>query len=153
MKEGIEKPSVVFKEKDAPRTRPHFTNSKITNIAFDASKFICSEQNSDECVNKTSNYKVKILEEFKRILHETKEESEFLYNVNYSKIETNATEYCHLLEANVRTLSIDDSPFDSNEIGTKFPGNPLFTEAGKSCAIVASSGSLKNSNLGKFIGK
>lgn len=151
LKMGVEKPSVINDERDAPRTRPQLRTSKNNNVAFDPVKYICTDQNATECIKKTQVFKARVLSEFRRVLKESFEENNY-YQVHYRKPTHNSeSELCRLKRANVRTLSWLDPPFSWNEVGSYFPLGPLFKEKNASCAIIASAGSLKGSKLGDFI--
>ncbi|XP_055610589.1 beta-galactoside alpha-2,6-sialyltransferase 2 [Uranotaenia lowii] len=152
LKAGTEKPSITVPEQDAPRTRPHFSTSKKSSVTFDPTKFICDNDESLDCVNKTRVYRMKVLGEFRRILKQSYHKNDY-YQVQYDSdaVDANETELCRLLRADVRTLSWRDPPFNWNELGNYLPMGPLFNERNATCAIVSSAGSLKNSKLGSFV--
>ncbi|XP_055531571.1 beta-galactoside alpha-2,6-sialyltransferase 2 isoform X1 [Wyeomyia smithii] len=150
LKESVEKPSITTNEQDAPRTRPYFSIPKKASVAFDPSKYICTESNSTECANKTQIFKAKIISEFKKVLKESFEENNY-YQVQYERTKGPESELCRLKEATVRTITWRDPPFDWNELGSYIPVQPLFSQKNASCAVIASAGSLKGSGLGSFI--
>lgn len=112
-----------------------------------------------ECLNKTKEFRAKVLSEFGKTLLEPIDESSNIYNVEYEHpddmIKYNPT--CMVLDAKLRILTNKDSPFDTNKIGRLFPTRKLFGKkfmsVPRSCVIVSSAGSLYESGLGKFIGK
>lgn len=140
--------------------RPVFASyRKYEKLTFDPSAYECSDKQSIECLNRTKEFRAKILSEFGKSLLETVDESSNIYNVEYEHsddmIKYNPT--CMVLDAKVRILTNKDSPFDTNKIGRLFPTRKLFGKkfmsVPRSCVIVSSAGSLYQSGLGKFIGK
>ncbi|XP_055630183.1 beta-galactoside alpha-2,6-sialyltransferase 2 [Toxorhynchites rutilus septentrionalis] len=151
LKAGVEKPSITTNEQDAPRTRPHFSTSKKAKVAaFDPAKYVCFDPDSPECINKTHLFKSKVISEFRRVVKESFEKNDY-YQVQYERTDNVETELCRLTRANVRTVSWRDTPFNWNEIGSYLPLGPLFNQTSATCAVIASSGSLKGSKLGEFI--
>lgn len=111
---------------------------------------------------KTSVFKDELLIELKKVLMD---ESNILkvgvenpYNVHYRGVRGNfgdkppRTLLCQLKEIPLRTLQRSD--VGSHPLRDFLPKRGLFeNKSFNSCAIIASAGGLKNSNLGKFIGE
>lgn len=140
--------------------RPVFAlNRKYEKLSFDPIIYECSDNHSIECLNKTKEFRNKVLNEFGKSLLEPIDESSNIYNVEYEHpddmIKYNPT--CMALDAKLRLLTNKDSPFDTNKVGRLFPTRKLFSKkfmsVPRSCVIVSSAGSLFQSGLGKFIGK
>lgn len=140
--------------------RPVFaSHRKYEKLTFEPAIYECSDKQSIDCLNKTKEFRAKILSEFGKALLEPIDESSNIYNVEYEHpddmIKYNPT--CMVLDAKLRILTNKDSPFDTNKIGRLFPTRKLFGKkfmsVPRSCVIVSSAGSLYESGLGKFIGK
>lgn len=140
--------------------RPVFASyRKYEKLSFEPTLYQCNEKHSIDCRNKTKEFRVKVLSEFGKSLAEPINESSNIYNVEYEHpddmIKYNPT--CMVLDAKLRILTKQDSPFDTNKIGRLFPTRKLFGKKymsiPRSCVIVSSAGSLHQSGLGKFIGK
>lgn len=145
--------------------RPVFASfRKFEKLSFDPAQYECIDKHSIVCLNKTNEFRAKILSEFGKSLHDSINESTTapinnIYNVEYEHpddmIKYNPT--CMVLDAKLRILTNKDSPFDTNKIGRLFPTRKLFGKkylsVSRSCVIVSSAGSLYQSGLGKFIGK
>lgn len=145
---------------DSSWQRPVFASiRKYEKLPFDPSTYECSDKHSIDCINKTKEFRTKVLNEFDKSLIEPIDESSNIYNVEYEHpddmIKYNPT--CMVLDAKLRILTNKDSPFDTNKIGRLFPVRKLFGKkflsVPRSCVIVSSAGSLFQSGLGKFIGK
>lgn len=121
--------------------------------------YFCRDKHTIECQNKTKEFRQKILNEFRKSITETIDEPNY-YNV-YDTRQTvqfyNATSsICMILAADVKTLRQKDEPFNTHPIGEMLPKRKLFGRKlrdKRNCIIVSSAGSLKNSNLGHFIGE
>lgn len=140
--------------------RPVFASyRKYEKLSFEPSQYECSDKHSIDCLNKTKEFRAKVLSEFGKSLVDSVDESSNIYNVEYEHpddmMKYNPT--CMVLDAKLRILTNKDSPFDTNKIGRLFPSRKLFGKkymsAPRSCVIVSSAGSLYQSGLGKFIGK
>lgn len=140
--------------------RPVFaSHRKYEKLSFEPSQYECSDKHSIDCLNKTKEFRAKVLSEFGKSLVDSINESSNIYNVEYEHpddmIKYNPT--CMVLDAKLRILTNKDSPFDTNKIGRLFPTRKLFGKkylsTPRSCVIVSSAGSLYKSGLGKFIGK
>lgn len=138
--------------------RPHLPiNKNYRRLSFEPSVFMCNQKNSNICWNKTTKFREKILRELRTSMVNLNGNGS-LNNAKY--METNTLKRndvkCLFLNANVRHLTNNDPPFDTQDIGHLFPKRNLFEEKysneSKSCAIVSSAGSLNSSGLGKFIG-
>ncbi|XP_031619919.1 beta-galactoside alpha-2,6-sialyltransferase 1 [Contarinia nasturtii] len=143
---------------DSNWQRPVFASiRKYEKLPFDPSFYECSDKQSIDCLNKTKDFRAKVLSEFRKSLAEPIDESSNIYNVEYEHpndmIKYNPT--CMILDAKLRILTNKDSPFDTNKIGRLFPVRKLFGKkflsVPRSCVIVSSAGSLFQSGLGKFI--
>lgn len=144
--------------------RPVFASfRKFEKLSFDPTQYECIDKHSIVCLNKTNEFREKILSEFAKSLHDSSNETattipQNVYNVEYEHpddmIKYNPT--CMVLDAKLRILTKKDPPFDSNKIGRLFPTRKLFGKkylsVPRSCVIVSSAGSLYQSGLGKFIG-
>lgn len=140
--------------------RPVFASyRKYEKLTFEPSLYECNDKHSVECLNKTKEFRAKVLAEFGKSLLEPIDESSNIYNVEYEHpddmIKYNPT--CMVLDAKLRILTSKDPPFDTNKIGRLFPTRKLFGKkfmsVPRSCVIVSSAGALFQSGLGKFIGK
>lgn len=140
--------------------RPVFASyRKYEKLAFDPSIYRCNEKRSIECMNRTNEFRGKILSEFGKSLLDPIDESSNIYNVEYEHpddmVKYNPT--CMVLDAKLRILTNKDAPFDANKVGRLFPTRKLFGKKflsiARSCVIVSSAGALFQSGLGKFIGK
>lgn len=143
--------------------RPMFTTNINLQLPFDPEIYKCDQKQNVICLNKTIAFRDRILMEFRKSLEAVCVQcnSEMnVYNVEYEHpddmIKYNPT--CMVLDAKLRLLTKNDSPFDMNKIGRMFPTENLLEQSHneaktKSCIIVSSAGSLFRSNLGKFIGK
>lgn len=145
--------------------RPVFASfRKFEKLSFDPTQYECADKHSIVCLNKTNEFREKILGEFAKSLHDSSNESATainhnIYNAEYEHpddmIKYNPT--CMVLDAKLRILTNKDAPFDTNKIGRLFTTRKLFGKkylsAPRSCVIVSSAGSLYQSGLGKFIGK
>lgn len=145
--------------------RPVFaSHRKFEKLSFDPTQYECVDKHSMVCLNKTNEFRARILSEFGKSLHESINDSTTatvnnIYNVEYEHpddiIKYNPT--CMVLDAKLRILTNKDAPFDTNKIGRLFPKRKLFGKkylsVPRSCIIVSSSGALHQSGLGKFIGK
>lgn len=155
-----------------------FASNKKLQLPFDPEVFKCDSKIDLFCANKTAIYRERILSQFKSSMIERNDDETNVYHVEYEHpndtIKYNPT--CMVLDAKLRLLTKNDSPFDANKIGRLFPQRTIFDDeddndnekAGngngnegdetvktklKSCVIVSSAGSLFRSGLGKFIGK
>ncbi|KAK4879072.1 hypothetical protein RN001_007218 [Aquatica leii] len=141
-------------------SRPRFPSSLESEFNMDTTKYRCLENDSiDECDIKTSDYKTQLLKELQRVCLD---ESSILknknpYNVHYNGSRSSSRKdskqlLCLFKNVRVRTLTKSDYPFSNNSFKDIFPRRGLFeNKRFKSCAIVASAGSLTQSNLGDFI--
>lgn len=148
-------------------SRPRFPNLQTKELELDTNKFRCFSNNSEDiCLEKTTNFKIELLYELRRVF--TDESNVFKtgvdalnpYNVFYKGQRENFNDktakqlLCELKNVVVRTVIRSDDPFNKLDIGIHFPKNGLFEKKHfNTCAIIASSGSLKDSNLGALIGK
>lgn len=139
--------------------RPLFASSKNKKLPLDPVLYRCKQNQSVECLNKTEIFRNKILREFQKSVDDELDDTTNYYNVEYA-LPDEMHKYqpvCMVLNAKVRVLTKNDSPFDRNKIGRLFPARRLFgrrfAKNAKSCVIVSSAGSMFQSGLGKFIGK
>jgi hypothetical protein len=108
-------------------------------------------------MNKTFDYKNKLIKEFQKSLNKTVDEN--LYHVDYEQKKTKLLldkqeSICLFLKNKVKLLRKKDFPSKS-KVGKIFPKRKLFKKNNKrkSCVIVSSSGSLNGARLGNFIGE
>lgn len=146
---SVEKPSVRNKN-------PRIAFSKTSEMTTIASNlFRCPKNKTDvECVNKTSEFKNKVMQELTKSVGRRGEDNN--YNVNYQTASnrTGRPPVCNLLTSKIKLLRKKDPPFNDNKLGQLFPKQRLFRRSeGKSCIIVSSAGSLTGSSLGGFIGE
>ena len=132
------------------------TSNKHQSLPFDPSMYRCSDKQSPLCQNQTSTFRKKILNEFKKTIQMKIDEPNF-YNVDYTHdfdwLKYNPT--CMMLDAKVRPLNQNDSPFDRNKIGRLFPVDDFLGDhqaRPQSCVIISSAGSIAKSGLGQFVG-
>lgn len=137
---------------------PRISFSKTSDLTPIASNlFKCPQKKSAfECVNKTSEFKNKLLLEFTNSLERKSEQN--AYNVDY-RSETNRNfsnpSICPLMKSKIKLVQTKDPPFNILKLGQLIPKQRQLkrSRGGKSCVIVSSAGSLTGSNLGNFIGK
>lgn len=148
---SLEKPSVKVKN-------PRISFSKTSDLTPIASNlFKCPPNKSDvECVNKTSEFKNKVLLEFTKSLERKSELNS--YNVDYrstSNQTSNSPSICPLMKSKVKFVRTKDPPFNILKLGQLIPKHRQLKRAreGRTCVIVSSAGSLTGSGLGSFIGE
>lgn len=120
---------------------------------------MCRDKDNIECNNKTIEFRDKVLNEFQKSISETVDEPNY-YNVydnnrHSLSVYNTTSSICMILAAGLRTLRQNDKPFNLHPIGKMLPKRKLFGRKlrdNRNCVIVTSAGSLKNSNLGNFIG-
>ncbi|CAH1183746.1 unnamed protein product [Phaedon cochleariae] len=142
-------------------SKPRFPNLQPKDFELDSERFSCLKNDSyRECDKKTSEFKENILKELRKVFTD---ESNILrtgkenpYNVNYRGSRGNFMEkspkelLCLLKETSLKTLRRSD--VGNHPLRDFIPKRALFeNKRFNSCAIIASAGSLKNSNLGSFI--
>lgn len=150
--DGSEKPS---RNRLSLASLPRFSLSKSQHIKMDPKVYQCNIPDDLTCMNKTTQFKERILTELKRVRETYVEESNF-YNIDYKSRKTNTTPICLVINSKVQVLRKTKAPFSSNLLGTLFPKQKLLAHYrgdNKSCVIVSSAGSMKKSNLGEFIGE
>lgn len=145
-------------------SKPRFPNLQQKDMQLDTERFKCSKENSTQCGIKINNFKTELLYEFRRVL--TDESNVFKsglaqynpYNVHFKGKRGNFADktwnelMCDLKNVSIRTIIRSDSPFNKMEMGKLLPKKGLFEKRHfNTCAIIASAGSLKNSNLGARI--
>lgn len=133
------------------------------DFEFDSKKYYCVESDAKiDCDIKTSIFKDQLLKELRKVFMD---ESNILkvgienpYNVHYRGVRGNFVDkpprslLCALHEIPLRMLQRID--VGAHPLKNLLPKRGLFENKGfNSCAIIASAGGLKNSNLGKLIGK
>ncbi|CAG9863526.1 unnamed protein product [Phyllotreta striolata] len=160
-----QKHSTIFKENLTvtviKNSRPRFPNLQPKDFHTDSKKFVCSKNDSSiDCDKKTSEYKDNIIKELRRVFTD---ESNILrmgkenpYDVQYRGARGNFMEkspkrvLCELIDAPLSTIKRADI---RNHVLKEFIPKRAFFENKRynSCAIVASAGSLRDSNLGALI--
>lgn len=146
-------------------SKPRFPSPQNDDFKMDTSKYACLESDSgDECETKTSMYKNKLLGQLHRVLLEEgnvlRAKNGNRYNVRYlggktsGGFERSGRELlCDLKKVSVSTIKRSDPPFDTSVLREYLPKKELFEKKRfSSCAVIASAGSLKSSNLGRIIG-
>lgn len=147
-------------------SKPRFPNLQTKELELDTDRFKCLNDSDEICAEKTANFKNDLLYELRRVFSEESNvfksgvDTQNPYFVTYRGKKGNFMDktalelLCELKNVVVRSVLRSDSPFDKIEIGKYFPRKGLFEKKHfKSCAIVSSAGSLKDSNLGTLIGK
>lgn len=133
------------------QTRPRFTLSKASTIHFKPGNYLCTENDSPDCRNKTQIFRKKIVDELNRVNVEEIEEAN-LYYVNYTRSSNKTDQKCSILNANVRGLKRKE--LRGTTISQVMPKKKMFEgRGGRSCVVVSSGGGMLESRLGKFIGE
>lgn len=145
-------------------SRPRFPNLQGNDFELDNKKHVCLKNDTvTECSVKSYEFKEKILKELRRVLEDEgnilKTGTENPYNVQYEGTKGNYDTktrneiMCELKEVKVKTLKKGDIKHGPYNLVDFLPKRNLFENRKfNSCAIVASSGALKDSKLGKNIG-
>lgn len=145
--------------------RPRFPHLQPKDFEMDTEKYRCKKSDSaNDCDRKTLEYKEKILNELKRVFMDESNvlkwglDSPNPYNVHYVGIKGNhlnkppSRVRCELKRVKLKTIKRTDKPFNSKDLRYLIPRRTLFENKHfNSCAVVASSGALSGSNLGKLI--
>lgn len=145
-------------------SKPRFPNVRHSNFELDTRKYRCRRNTQDfECLSRTTDFKEKLLREFRRVVLDEssafKSGSENPYNVQFEgpreNVESKIPEdvLCDLNRVEFGTLRRSDLPMESYLRPYLPKRGILENKFFNTCAIVASSGALYGSNLGKFIGK
>ncbi|KAJ3654917.1 hypothetical protein Zmor_014069 [Zophobas morio] len=144
-------------------SKPRFPNLQGKDFELDTKKYICLKNDTpSDCSKKTTEFKEKILKELRRVLEDEsnilKSAGENPYNVQYEGTKGNFGDkaakeiMCELKKLRVKTLKRGDVVGGPKNLGDFLPKRSLFeNKKFNSCAIVASAGALKDSNLGKTI--
>ncbi|KAH1004597.1 hypothetical protein HUJ05_005390 [Dendroctonus ponderosae] len=167
------KPTLLWRTKHASpsnvtyvkRSMPRFPSLHSHQAQFDGKFYTClKNESAEECRKKTSQFKKKILVQ---LSNSVMEESNVLkqgnsnnsYNVHYAGPREDFNDkppkqvLCELLSTKLETLRRADiastEPLRASMPKRHFFENRIFN----SCVVVASSGALKGSNMGKFIGE
>lgn len=145
-------------------SKPRFPNLQNKDFELDTKKYICLKNEAqNECLDKSKEFKEKLLKELKRVLEDEgnilKVGAENPYNVTYEGLRSDFSSktpeqvLCELKEIKIKTLKRGDVPKHFKQLNDHLPKRGVFENRRfNSCAIVASAGALKDSNLGKFIG-
>lgn len=140
-----------------------FPNLQQKDFDLDSTKYMCLLNDSKtDCDKKTAEFKEKILKELSKVFSDEsnilKIGTENPYNVQYRGIKSNyadklaKTVLCQLMNTRLNTLRRND--VGTHPLKDYIPKRSLFeNKRFNSCAVVSSSGALKDSGLGKFIGK
>lgn len=147
-------------------SKPRFPNLQNKEFEVDTKEYTCTEKDSTkECDKKILDYKENILKELRRVFTDEtnilKAGVESRYNVQYkgnrgNYMNKNSKEIlCELKRVTLKTLTKADVHVKWSYLRDHLPKRSLFDgrNSYNSCAIVASAGSLKNSNLGNIIGR
>ncbi|CAH0557889.1 unnamed protein product [Brassicogethes aeneus] len=142
-------------------SRPRFPNLQTKDFELDSRKYSCwSNQTKVDCDRKTFQFKDEILKELRRVFTD---ESNILrmgqenpYNVRFTGDRGNYMDkssnelLCELKKVSIHTLRRID--IRNHPLSSYIPKRGLFeNKRFNSCAIVASAGGLKGSQLGPFI--
>ncbi|XP_072388882.1 beta-galactoside alpha-2,6-sialyltransferase 1 [Diabrotica undecimpunctata] len=155
----------IFKENSTvlliKNSKPRFPNLQPKDFELDAKRYVCLKNDSStNCDKKTAEFKENIVNELRRVFTD---ESNILrmgkqnpYNVHFRGFRGNFLEkppekvLCQLHDTALRTLKRSD--VKHHPLKDFIPKRALFeNKRFNSCAIVASAGSLKDSNLGSLI--
>lgn len=140
-----------------------FPNLQPKDLEFDSKKYYCLKSDTkSDCDTKTELFKDVILKELRKVLMDEgnilKIGQENPYNVHYRGVRGSfedklpRTLLCQFKAIPLKILQRSD--VGSHALREFLPKRGLFeNKSFNSCAIIASAGGLKNSNLGKFIGK
>ncbi|KAJ8960809.1 hypothetical protein NQ318_020105, partial [Aromia moschata] len=142
-------------------SKPRFPNLQPKEFELDTKRYICRRNDSSvDCYSKTSEYKDKIIKELRKVFTDEsnilKTGSENPYNVRYGGKRGNYLDktpkdiLCELRETPMNMLKRRD--VGSHPVREYIPRRGLFeNKRFNSCAIVASAGALRHSNLGSLI--
>lgn len=146
-------------------SRPRFPNLQDKDFEADTRKYTCfPEDTSTDCDEKILKYKDNILKEFRKVFTEEsnifKSGIESRYDVQYKGPRGNYMSKssiqlgCELKKVRLKTLKKQDLQHILDPLREYLPKSSIFQgNSYNSCAVVASSGALKNSGLGEAIGK
>lgn len=171
-----EEKAATNKTRQSVRPRTHL--SQHMQLPFDPYAFRCTAAEDVACENRTALFAQHVLAEFRRSLSkaepcvgpppeiasdnaETTTSSTTVVPTTQSpSLPSNPA--CLLMDAKVRTLRQTDGPFRDHPVGAWLPHRRLLhnvlgavgakARGRRTCAIVASAGSLNRSGLGAFIG-
>ncbi|XP_050302266.1 beta-galactoside alpha-2,6-sialyltransferase 2 [Anthonomus grandis grandis] len=141
--------------------KPMFPSSNMHVLEFDSCQYCCqTNDNPQTCHNKTLSFKMQLLRELSNTVAEeanvlNKGNAENKYNVHYVGPKEDFTEkpakvvLCELMNTKLNTLRRSEV---EGGLRASLPRRGFFeNKAFNSCAVVASSGALRGSNLGNFI--
>lgn len=160
--EEILKRSKHHATNSANAIRPRFPSGNPHKVLPDTREFLCRSNDTEEsCSNKTLNFKQIILTHLSNSLHDegnSLKQGNNTYNVHYAGSRENYKSklpkqlLCELL--NIKFKTIKKADVDSlNHLRSAMPKREFFeNKFYNSCVVVASSGALKHSKLGPFIG-
>ena len=148
------------------RSKPRFPNPQGgDSFEMDTNKYLCvRDDDGDSCGEKITQFKEKLMIELKRVFLDEgnilKKGQENYYNVNYRGSKGNYMEktpeqiMCEMRKIKINTLRRGDVPNNLIHGLKRCVSRKRLYENSRfhSCAIIASAGSLKGSNLGTFIG-
>lgn len=144
-------------------SKPRFPNLQPKEFEIDTKKYHCWENDSaNDCDKKTTTFKDNLMKELRKVFTDEsnilKMGTENQYNVHYEGERGNFMSkspnevLCQLKKISLNTLTRSDTTF--HPVKDYIPKRGLFENRRfNSCAIVASAGALKDSNLGSLIGK
>ncbi|KAJ8920933.1 hypothetical protein NQ315_015726 [Exocentrus adspersus] len=141
-------------------SKPRFPNLQPKEFELGTKKYRCWRNDSaNDCDKKTSTFKEDLLKELRKVLTEESnvlKMTENPYNVRYEGERSNYMDrspkeiLCQLKKTPLKTLTRSDIAF--HPVKDYIPKRGLFeNKRFNSCAIVASAGALKDSNLGPLI--
>lgn len=166
-----EEKAATNKTRQSVRPRTHL--SQHLQLPFDPYAFRCTEATDATCENRTALFAQHIIAELHRSLNKAApcEDANVAVTEDADTTTTHPTTpasltnpACLVMSAKVRTLRQTDGPFREHRVGTWLPlhrllhkvlnadGTKTRSRGQRTCAIVASAGSLSRSGLGDFIG-
>lgn len=144
-------------------SRPPFAVPRDTELRFNPNEYMCQDQVSAQCRNRTQLFRGVVTREFRRMLNlfeekyaEDSQGSMNSYNVSFDSLSIVANQSICLSELKVRTLrrrDLSDTVKAKRELRKVLPKRKIFPSdlPFKTCAVISSAGSLFNSKLGTFI--
>lgn len=161
--EEILKRSKHHASNSANAIRPRFPSGNPHKVLPDTREFLCGTNDTEEsCSKKTLNFKQIILTHLSNSLHEEGnilKQGNNTYNVHYEgprenyKTKLPKQLLCELLNIKFKTIKRADVDPLINHLKSAMPKREFFeNKFYNSCVVVASSGALKHSKLGSFIG-
>lgn len=144
--------------------RPRFAVPRDTELRFNPNEYMCQDQYTAECRNKTQQFRGVVTREFRRMMDlfedkysaDARGQMNSYYNVSYDTHKVTNKSIC-LSQLKVRTLRRRDLADEGNpserELRKALPKRKLFAsdQSFKTCAVISSAGSMFQSKLGAFV--